>query len=36
MVPGQKIAPIKLEDVSIIYETMASLHSIIGKQILQK
>ncbi|MEI5889285.1 GntR family transcriptional regulator [Bacillus cereus] len=38
MVPGQKtkIAPIKLEDVSIIYETMAGLHSIIGKQALQK
>ena len=33
MVPGQKtkIAPIKLDDVSIIYETMAGLHSIIGK-----
>lgn len=38
MVPGQKtkIALIKLEDVSIIYETMAGLHSIIGKQALQK
>ncbi|PGP37653.1 GntR family transcriptional regulator [Bacillus thuringiensis] len=37
MVPGQKtkIAPIKLDDVSIIYETMAGLHSIIGKQALQ-
>ncbi|ARO64264.1 Transcriptional regulator GntR [Bacillus cereus] len=30
-----KIAPIKLDDVSIIYETMAGLHSIIGKQALQ-
>ncbi|MEK7017182.1 GntR family transcriptional regulator [Bacillus sp. FSL R9-9410] len=38
MVPGQKtkIAPIKLDDVSIIYETIAGLHSIIGKQALQK
>ncbi|MGH1284587.1 GntR family transcriptional regulator [Bacillus toyonensis] len=38
MIPGQKtkIAPIKLEDVSIIYETLAGLHSIIGKQALQK
>ncbi|WP_426951719.1 GntR family transcriptional regulator [Bacillus mycoides] len=38
MVPGQKtkIAPIKLDDVSIIYETIAGLHSIIGKQVLQK
>ncbi|PFD38815.1 GntR family transcriptional regulator [Bacillus cereus] len=38
MVPGQKtkIAPIKLDDVSIIYETMAGLHSIIGKQALQR
>ncbi|MBJ8050695.1 GntR family transcriptional regulator [Bacillus cereus] len=38
MIPGQKtkIAPIKLEDVSIIYETMAGLHSIIGKQAVQK
>ncbi|WP_305455060.1 GntR family transcriptional regulator [Bacillus mycoides] len=38
MVPGQKtkIAPIKLDDVSIIYETIAGLHSIIGKQSLQK
>ncbi|MDZ3952629.1 GntR family transcriptional regulator [Bacillus thuringiensis] len=37
MVPGQKtkIAPIKLDDVFIIYETMAGLHSIIGKQALQ-
>ncbi|HEB2431622.1 TPA: GntR family transcriptional regulator [Bacillus cereus] len=37
MVPGRKtkIAPIKLDDVSIIYETMAGLHSIIGKQALQ-
>ncbi|KFN01944.1 GntR family transcriptional regulator [Bacillus clarus] len=34
MVPGQKtkIAPIKLEDVSMIYETIAGLHAIIGKQ----
>ncbi|MED1285351.1 GntR family transcriptional regulator [Bacillus mycoides] len=38
MVPGQKtkIAPIKLDDVSIIYETITGLHSIIGKQALQK
>ncbi|MED0980415.1 GntR family transcriptional regulator [Bacillus paramycoides] len=38
MVPGQKtkIASIKLDDVSIIYETMAGLHSIIGKQALQR
>ena len=36
MVRGKtKIAPIKLDDVSIIYETMAGLHSIIGKQALQ-
>ncbi|MGG5793160.1 GntR family transcriptional regulator [Bacillus cereus] len=37
MIPGQKtkITPIKFEDVSIIYETMAGLHSIIGKQALQ-
>ncbi len=37
MVPGQKtkIAPIQLDDIPIIYETMAGLHSIIGKQALQ-
>lgn len=38
MIPGQKtkIAPIKLEDVFMIYETMAALQAIIGKQALQK
>ncbi|PGM94733.1 GntR family transcriptional regulator [Bacillus cereus] len=38
MVPGQKtkIAPIKLDDISTIYETMAGLHSMIGKQALQR
>ena len=36
MVPGKtKIAPIKLDDIPTIYETMAGLHSIIGKQALQ-
>lgn len=37
MVPGQKtkIAPIQLDDIPIIYETMAGLHSIIGKQALK-
>ncbi|QUW28192.1 GntR family transcriptional regulator [Bacillus cereus] len=37
MVPGQKtkIAPIKLDDIPTIYETMAGLHSIIGKQAIQ-
>ncbi|MCI0764124.1 GntR family transcriptional regulator [Bacillus sp. TL12] len=38
MVPGQKtkIAPIKLEDVSVIYETIAGLHTIIGKQAIHQ
>ncbi|MDM5154284.1 GntR family transcriptional regulator [Bacillus sp. DX1.1] len=34
MVRGQKtkISPIKLEDISVIYETIAGLHTIVGKQ----
>ncbi|MET7017519.1 GntR family transcriptional regulator [Bacillus mycoides] len=38
MVPGQKtkIAPIKLDDISTIYETMAGLHTIIGKQAIHR
>ncbi|PFK43898.1 GntR family transcriptional regulator [Bacillus cereus] len=38
MVPGQKtkIAPIKLEDVSVIYETIAGLHTIVGKQAIHQ
>lgn len=38
MVPGQKtkIAPIKLEDVSVIYETIADLHTIVGKQAIHQ
>ncbi|HDR7795083.1 TPA: GntR family transcriptional regulator [Bacillus luti] len=38
MVPGQKtrVTPIKLDDVSTIYETMAGLHLIIGKQAIQR
>ncbi|EOV9527446.1 GntR family transcriptional regulator [Bacillus cytotoxicus] len=37
MVPGQKtkIAPIKLEDVPIMYETIAGLHTIAGKQAMK-
>ncbi|MGG2065241.1 GntR family transcriptional regulator [Bacillus sp. S14(2024)] len=34
MVPGQKtkIAPIQVEDVPLIYETIASIHTLVGKQ----
>ena len=35
MVPGQKQSSIQLDDIPTIYETMAGLHSIIGKQALQ-
>ncbi|KEK24669.1 GntR family transcriptional regulator [Bacillus gaemokensis] len=38
MVPGQKtkISPIKLEDVPVIYETIAGLHTIVGKQAIHQ
>ncbi|WP_459501397.1 GntR family transcriptional regulator [Bacillus sp. C1] len=38
MVPGQKtkIAPIKLEDISVMYETIAGLHTIVGKQAIHQ